>query len=202
MRMVCVDLEGVLVPEIWIKFSETTGIDELRRTKSDEPDYDRLMAYRIDILAKDHLTVHDIQNVIASIEPLEGALEFLDNLRQRTQVVILSDTFTEFANPLMKKLHWPAIFCNSLEVDAANMIVGYRLRQRDGKRKAVAAMQGIGFTVLAAGDSYNDLTMIRQADRGALFRAPQRILEEEPDLPHAVNYAEFEAIVGEFLNDL
>lgn len=199
MHMVCLDLEGVLIPEIWINFAEKTGIEALRLTTRDIPDYDELMRGRLEILQEHRLTLHDIQQVIGTLSPLDGALEFLNDLRQKTQVVILSDTFTEFASPLMKKLLWPSIFCNDLVVDNSGMIVDYRLRQTDGKRKAVEALKGIGFSVFAAGDSYNDLTMIKAAHEGALFRAPQRIRQEEPQLPYAETYAEFSAIIDAFL---
>lgn len=199
MKIICLDLEGVLIPEIWINFALKTGIDELKLTTRDIPDYDVLMRGRLAILRERGLTLHDIQEVIGTLSPLDGALEFLNDLRRKTQVVILSDTFTEFARPLMEKLAWPSIFCNSLVVDEHGMITDYRLRQQDGKYKAVKALQGIGFTVFAAGDSYNDLTMIKAADNGALFRAPQRIIEEEPQLPHAVTYAGFSRIIDDFL---
>lgn len=199
MHMVCLDLEGVLVPEIWVNFAERTGLEELRLTTREIPDYDRLMQGRLAILQREGLTLPDIQGVIGTLSPLDGALDFLDGLRSQTQVIILSDTFTEFAKPLMEKLRWPSIFCNSLEVDESGMITGYRLRQYDGKQKAVQALQGIGFTVFAAGDSYNDLTMIKAADRGALFRAPEQIKIEEPQLPHAETYEEFSSIVSDFL---
>lgn len=200
MHMVCLDLEGVLIPEIWINFAQKTGIEELRLTTREVPDYDVLMRGRLDILKKHGLKLSDIQQVIGTLDPLEGALDFLNGLRTKTQVVILSDTFTEFARPLMEKLGWPSIFCNDLVVDGSGMIVDYRLRQTDGKRKAVEALKSIGFTVFAAGDSYNDLTMIKTADEGALFRAPKRILEEEPQLPHAQTYEEFERIIEAFLD--
>jgi phosphoserine / homoserine phosphotransferase len=199
MHMVCLDLEGVLVPEIWINFAEKTGIEELRLTTRDVPDYDVLMQGRLRILKERGLTLPDIQEVIGSLSPLPGALEFLNAVRSKTQVVILSDTFTEFAQPLMRKLGWPTIFCNNLVVDSLGTITGYRLRQKDGKYKAVKSLQSIGFTVFAAGDSYNDLTMIKAADKGALFCAPQRILQEEPQLPHAVTYGEFMKIIDTFL---
>jgi phosphoserine/homoserine phosphotransferase len=199
MDIVCLDLEGVLIPEIWINFAQKTGIEELRLTTREVPDYDILMRGRLSILKEHGLTLSDIQQVIGTLSPLEGALEFLNGLRSRTQVVILSDTFTEFAKPLMEKLAWPSIFCNDLVVDDSGMIVDYRLRQTDGKRKAVEALKGIGFRVFAAGDSYNDLTMIKTADSGALFRAPQRILMEEPQLPHAQTYGEFNRIIDDFL---
>ena len=191
MEIVCLDLEGVLVPEIWIAFAEKTGITELKRTTRDEPDYNKLMAWRMDILREHSLTLTDIQNTISEIKPLEGAKEFLDKLRALTQVVILSDTFREFASPLMKQLGWPTILCNSLVVDENNMLSGMVLRQTDGKRKAIEGFRSMGFRTFAAGDSYNDLTMIHTADKGCLFRAPERILLEEPDLKLCTTYDEF-----------
>ena len=191
MEIVCLDLEGVLVPEIWIAFSEKTGIPQLRITTREEPDYDKLMKYRMGILREHGLRLSDIQDVIATIRPLEGAREFLDKVRALTQVVILSDTFSEFASPLMKQLGWPTIFCNSLEVDADNMITGIKMRLIDGKRKAIDALRELNFRTFAAGDSYNDLTMIRKADCGCLFRAPENILKEEPDLKLCTTYEEF-----------
>ena len=191
MEIVCLDLEGVLVPEIWIAFAEKTGITELKRTTRDEPDYNKLMAWRMDILREHSLTLKDIQNTISCIKPLEGAKEFLDKLRAMTQVVILSDTFREFASPLMKQLGWPTILCNSLVVDENDMLSGMVLRQTDGKRKAIEGFRSMGFRTFAAGDSYNDLTMIHTADKGCLFRAPERILLEEPDLKLCTTYDEF-----------
>ena len=191
MEIVCLDLEGVLVPEIWIAFAEKTGITELKRTTRDEPDYNKLMAWRMDILREHSLTLTDIQNTISEIKPLEGAKEFLDKLRAMTQVVILSDTFREFASPLMKQLGWPTILCNSLVVDENNMLSGMVLRQTDGKRKAIEGFRAMVFRTFAAGDSYNDLTMIHTADKGCLFRAPERILLEEPDLKLCTTYDEF-----------
>ena len=191
MEIVCLDLEGVLVPEIWIAFSEKTGIPELRITTREEPDYDKLMKFRMGILREHGLTLKDIQDVIATIRPLDGAREFLDKVREITQVVILSDTFTEFAKPLMKQLGWPTILCNSLIVDDRNMLTGIRLRQQDGKRKAIYGFRAMNFRTFAAGDSYNDLTMIRKADKGCLFRAPANILKEEPDLRLCTTYDEF-----------
>ena len=191
MEIVCLDLEGVLVPEIWIAFAEKTGITELKRTTRDEPDYNKLMAWRMGILREHSLTLKDIQNTISCIKPLEGAKEFLDKLRAMTQVVILSDTFREFASPLMKQLGWPTILCNSLVVDENNMLSGMVLRQTDGKRKAIEGFRSMGFRTFAAGDSYNDLTMIHTADKGCLFRAPERILLEEPDLKLCTTYDEF-----------
>ncbi|HAN43653.1 MAG TPA: bifunctional phosphoserine phosphatase/homoserine phosphotransferase ThrH [Sphaerochaeta sp.] len=191
MEIVCLDLEGVLVPEIWIAFAEKTGIPELRITTREEPDYDKLMKYRMGILREHNLTLKDIQDVIATIKPLDGAKEFLDKVREITQVVILSDTFSEFAKPLMKQLGWPTILCNSLVVDENNMLIGMKLRQQDGKRKAIDGFRSMNFRTFAAGDSYNDLTMIHKADKGCLFRAPERILQEEPDLKLCTTYDEF-----------
>jgi len=199
MEIICLDLEGVLVPEIWIAFSEKTGIPQLRITTRDEPDYDKLMKYRMDILRKNNLTLKDIQDVIATIRPLDGAKEFLDKVREITQVVILSDTFTEFAKPLMKQLGWPTILCNSLIVDDDNMLTGMRLRQQDGKRKAIDGFRSMGFRTFAAGDSYNDLTMIRNADKGCLFRAPANILLEERDLRLCTTYDEFYEEIRSFV---
>ena len=201
MDIVCLDLEGVLVPEIWIAFSEKTGIPELKITTRDEPDYDKLMKYRMNILRAHNLTLKDIQDVIATIRPLEGAREFLDKVREITQVVILSDTFTEFAKPLMKQLGWPTILCNSLIVDEKNMLTGMKLRQQDGKRKAIDGFRSMNFRTFAAGDSYNDLTMIRKADKGCLFRAPANILKEEPDLRLCTTYDEFYSEIEAFVKE-
>jgi phosphoserine/homoserine phosphotransferase len=198
-KIVCLDLEGVLVPEIWISFAEKVGIEKLRLTTRDVPDYDVLMRGRLKILKEHKLTLKDIQAVIGTLSPLQGALEFLNTLRSKTQVIILSDTFTEFAAPLMAKLNYPTLFCNNLVVDDDNMIIDYKLRQNDGKLKAVEALQSIGFTVLAAGDSYNDLTMIKKADFGALFRAPQQIIDEHKQLPHTDDYGELDKIIDKFL---
>ncbi len=201
MEIVCLDLEGVLVPEIWIAFAEKTGIPELRITTREEPDYDKLMKYRMGILREHGLTLKDIQDVIATIKPLEGAREFLDQVRELTQVVILSDTFSEFAKPLMRQLGWPTILCNSLVVDQDNMLIGMKLRQQDGKRKAIDGFRAMNFHTFAAGDSYNDLTMIHKADRGCLFRAPARILEEEPDLKLCTTYGEFLEQIRNFVEE-
>jgi len=190
MHMVCLDLEGVLVPEIWIAFAQATGIEVLKRTTRDEPDYDKLMKERIRILGEHHYTLTDIQAVIATISPLPGAKAFLDELRSRLQVVILSDTFAEFATPLMRMLGWPSLFCNSLAVAENGTIMDYRLRQRDGKRKAVAAFRSIGFSVIAAGDSYNDVGMLQEADYGILFRSPEAIQREFPQFPAVGSYDE------------
>ncbi len=199
MDIICLDLEGTLVPEIWISFSEKTGIEQLKITTRDEPDYDKLMRYRMDILRKHHLGLKDIQEVIGTMAPLDGAKEFLDELRRRTQVVILSDTFSEFAGPLMRKLDWPMIMCNSLRVDEDGMISDYVMRLQDGKRKEIQAFKRLNYRTFAAGDSYNDLTMIHESDGGCLFRAPKKILEEEPGLQIAQTYDEFASIIHSFM---
>jgi phosphoserine / homoserine phosphotransferase len=199
MRVVCLDLEGVLVPEIWIAFSKATGIEELKITTRDEPDYSKLMKYRIDILEKKGLRLSDIQKVIAGMAPLPGAAEFLSALRAKTQVVILSDTFEQFAQPLMAQLGYPSIFCNTLLVDGRGMISGFRLRQEDGKRKAVEALKSINFRVFAAGDSYNDLSMIAVADAGALFNPPESIRAKCPDRDVAMDYRQFMGYIDAFL---
>lgn len=191
MHLICLDVEGVLLPEIWINVAKKTGIKELERTTRDEPDYRKLMMGRIAILEQHKLGIRDIQEVIGTMDPLEGAVEFLDGLRERSQVILLSDTFEEFARPLMKKLKWPTLFCNNLVIDGRGMITDFTLRQEDGKRKAVAAFQQTGCTVVAAGDSYNDLGMIRQAERGAFFCPPERIVKENPDVPVFTEYGPF-----------
>lgn len=200
MEIVTLDLEGVLVPEIWIAFSERSGIPELRRTTRDEPDYHRLMDYRIAILREHGLSLKDIQDVIASIRPLDGALEFIAALREMTQVVILSDTFTEFALPLMRQLGYPTILCNGLEVDHDGMITGIRMRMENGKKHAVEGFQRMGFRVFASGDSYNDLAMIHQADGGCLFRAPGNILRSEPGLRLVTEYGDLLSEIRAFID--
>lgn len=180
MELACLDLEGVLVPEIWIAFAERTGIDELRATTRDIPDYDVLMNQRLRLLDQHGLKINDIQEVIATLEPLPGAADFLDWLRERFQVIILSDTFYEFSQPLMRQLGWPTLFCHRLEVDDSGRVVGYKLRQRDPKRMSVQALHGLNYRVIAAGDSYNDTTMLGEADVGILFHAPQNVIEEFP----------------------
>ena len=179
MHIVCLDLEGVLVPEIWISVAETTGITDLRLTTRDIADYDVLMKRRISILSEHGLRLSDIQGVIEKLEPLPGAKKFLDDLRQITQVLILSDTFTQFAAPIMKKLAWPTLWCNSLTIEE-NMIVDYTLRIPDGKLRAVEALRALNFTVIAGGDSYNDIAMLKAADHGVLFRPPENIVSEFP----------------------
>jgi len=199
MRLVCLDLEGVLVPEIWIAFSEATLIPELKITTRDEPDYDKLMKFRIGILKDKGLRLADIQRVIGAMEPLPGAKEFVAALRARGQFIILSDTFTQFAAPLMAKLGYPTLFCNTLAVDASGSIVGYELRQKDGKRKSVEALKSLNFKVFAGGDSFNDLSMIRAADAGSLFRAPASIRAQCSDLPCVDDYEAFLARIDAFL---
>ena len=195
MNIVCLDLEGVLVPEIWIAFAEKTGIPEFRRTTRDEPDYDKLMHYRIDLLDKHGLKLPQIQEVISSMRPLIGAEEFLDQLRERTQVLILSDTFDQFSRPLMKKLNWPAIFCNSLDVSADGRITGYKLRCPQSKLTTVKALQSCGFDTIAAGDSYNDLGMIQASKAGILFRSTEQIRKDHPELPACESYEDLLALI-------
>ena len=190
MNMVCLDLEGVLVPEIWIAFSEESGIPELRRTTRDEPDYDKLMRWRLGILKEHGLKLSDVQNVIAKIDPLPGAKEFLDSLREVTQVVILSDTFEEFAKPLMKKLGWPAILCNNLVISEDGFISDFKMRCKDTKLTTVRAFQSIGYDTIASGDSYNDLDMILAGKAGFLFRSTEKIKNDYPQLPAFETYDE------------
>ena len=184
-------MEGVLVPEIWIAFAEETGIPELKRTTRDEPDYDKLMKYRIGILKEHGLGLKEIQSVIERIDPLPGAKEFLDELRSITQVIILSDTFEQFATPLMKKLNWPTIFCNTLEVAEDGSITGYRMRVEKSKLSTVKALQSIGFETIAAGDSFNDLAMIEASRAGFLFRSTEQIMKDHPELPAFEEYKDF-----------
>jgi phosphoserine/homoserine phosphotransferase len=188
-QIVCLDLEGVLVPEIWIEFAERTGIPELRRTTRDEPDYDKLMKYRLAILADKKLGLPDIQKVIAEMGPMPGAREFVDGLREDYQVIILSDTFYEFAHPLMRQLGWPTLFCHSLEADANGVLVNYHLRMADQKREAVKRFKELNFTVVAAGDSYNDTAMLGEAHGGILFHPPENVVREFPQFPVTRDYA-------------
>ena len=193
--IVTLDLEGVLVPEIWIAFAEKTGIEQLKLTTRDIPDYDELMTGRLAILNEHGLKLADIQEVIGTLAPLEGAKAFLDELRSITQVVILSDTFLEFAKPLMEQLAWPTIFCHDLEIDAEGRVANYRLRQPDQKRKAVAAFRSLNFRVIAAGDSYNDTTMLGEADTGFLFRSPDNVKAEFPQFRSAEEYDELMGLI-------
>lgn len=196
MYVVCLDLEGVLVPEIWIAFSEASGIPELSRTTRDEPDYDKLMRWRIGVLKEHGLGLKEIRETIAKIDPLPGAKEFLDKLRSETQVLILSDTFTQFAMPLMEKLGWPTIFCNELVVGADGEITDFRMRVKDSKLTTVRALQTAGFETIAAGDSYNDLDMIKASKAGILFRSTEQIQKDNPLLPACETYDELFDLIG------
>ena len=193
MNIVCLDMEGVLVPEIWIAFAEETGIPELRKTTREEPDYDKLMQYRLDILKEHGLGLNEIQETIAKIDPLPGAKDFLDELRTLTQVVIVSDTFEEFAKPLMEKLSWPSIFCNSLEVAEDGEITGYKMRCENSKYTTVKGLQSIGFDTIAAGDSFNDLKMIKAGKAGFLFKSTDSIKAANPEIPA---YEEFDDLLA------
>jgi phosphoserine / homoserine phosphotransferase len=197
--IIAMDLEGVLIPEVWIAFAEKTGIEKLRLTTRDIPNYDDLMAGRLEILKENDLKLRDIQAVIGTMEPLPGAREYMDWLRAHTQTIILSDTFYEFGMPFMQKLDWPTLFCHSLEIDAEDNVIGYKLRIPDGKRKAVQSFRDLGFRVLAMGDSYNDTTMLGVADQGVLFRPPQNVIDEFPQYPVVTQYPEVQTIITEFL---
>ncbi|MGB8929853.1 MAG: bifunctional phosphoserine phosphatase/homoserine phosphotransferase ThrH [Anaeromyxobacteraceae bacterium] len=197
MQLVCLDLEGVLVPEIWITFAERTGIPELRLTTRDEPDYDKLMRYRLDLLRKHKLGLHDIQAVIAGMGPLPGAKDFLDSLRTRYQAVMLSDTFYEFGMPLMAQLGMPTLFCHRLETDAQGFVVAYHLRLPNQKAAAVKAFRGLNFQVIAAGDSYNDTAMLSEAHAGILFRPPPNVIAEFPQFPVVKDYAGLRAAIDD-----
>ena len=188
MEIVCLDLEGVLVPEIWINFAEKTGIEGLKATTRDIPDYDVLMKQRLRLLDENNLGLNDIQAVIDEMGPMEGAREFIDWLRERFQVVILSDTFYEFAQPLMRQLGWPTLLCHKLEVNAEGRITDYKLRQKDPKRTSVKAFHSLNYRVIAAGDSYNDTTMLSEAEQGILFKAPQNVIDEFPQYPAVHEY--------------
>lgn len=196
MEIACLDLEGVLVPEIWIKFAEKTGIEELKATTRDIPDYDVLMRQRLRILEENNLGLNEIQEVIATLEPLEGAVEFVDWLRERFQVIILSDTFYEFSQPLMRQLGFPTLLCHRLETDENGRVINYHLRQKDPKRQSVLALKTLYYRIIAAGDSYNDTTMLGEADAGILFHAPQNVIDEFPQFPAAHTY---EALKQEFI---
>ena len=195
MQMICLDLEGVLVPEIWIEFARRTGITELARTTRDEPDYDKLMNFRIGLLAQHQLKLADIQNVIAGMGPMDGARAFLDDLRSRYQVIILSDTFYEFAQPLMRQLAWPTLMCHKLEVDDAGFVRRHVLRQPDQKRHAVNALRGLNFQVIAAGDSYNDTGMLGAAHAGFFIHPPAAIVQQFPQFPVTRSYAELTSAI-------
>jgi|TARA_B110000285_G_scaffold95707_1_gene109150 phosphoserine/homoserine phosphotransferase len=187
-EIACLDLEGVLIPEIWIAFAEKTGIAAFKRTTRDEPDYDVLMQYRLDLLRENGLGLNEIQEVIATLEPLDGAVEFVNWLRERFQVIILSDTFYEFANPLMKPLGYPTLLCHKLECDESGTVVNYHLRQSNPKRQSIVALKSLYYRTIAAGDSYNDTTMLAEADAGILFHAPQNVIDEFPQFPAVQTY--------------
>ncbi len=199
MQIVCTDLEGVLVPEIWIHVAQKTSISELRLTTRDISDYDVLMRKRLAILKTHGLKLKDITDVIATMAPLPGAVEFLDELRAKTQVIIVSDTYIEFAKPLMAKLGWPTLFCNSLSIDGDGAIADYHLRQPDGKRHVVEALQSLNFSVIAMGDSYNDINMLKAAQHGFLFRPPRNVIDEYPQFPVTREYAEIKAAIERVL---
>lgn len=190
MEIACLDLEGVLVPEIWIAFAEKTGIEDLKKTTRDEPDYDVLMQYRLDLLRQHKLGLNEIQEVIATLSPLEGAADFVNWLRERFQVVILSDTFYEFASPLMKQLGYPTLLCHQLETDNTGHVVNYRLRQANPKRQAIVGFKSMYYRTIAAGDSYNDTTMLAEADAGILFHAPDNVINEFPQFPAVQTFAD------------
>jgi len=193
--LTCLDLEGVLLPEIWIEFAKKTGIDELKKTTRDIPDYKKLMQMRLQILKKNNLKIHDIQDVIKTLKPLSGAKEFLAWLKSEFQVIILSDTFYEFSGPLMKQLDFPTLFCHQLVIDEKGTVIDFLLRQDDQKTKAVKALQGLNFKVIAAGDSYNDTGMLQQADSGILFCPPINVIKEFPQFPVAKNYDDFQKLL-------
>jgi phosphoserine / homoserine phosphotransferase len=195
--VLCIDLEGVLAPEIWVEFASHVGIDELKLTTRDEPDYDKLMRRRLHLLERNGLRLPDIQRVIETLGPLPGAREFLGGLRTRYQVVILSDTYYEFAQPIMRQLDWPTLFCHRLDTDAAGRIVDYRLRMQDQKRAAVAALRGLNFGTIGVGDSYNDTSMLKEAHAGVFFRPPANVAGQFPQFPVASNYADLRAAIDE-----
>jgi phosphoserine/homoserine phosphotransferase len=199
MYILCSDLEGVFVPEVWINVADRTGIAELRRTTRDEPDYDLLMRSRLKILDQHGLKLHDIQEVIAQIRPLPGANEFIAWVKERTQLIVVSDTFIQFADPLMKQLGRPTLFCHTLVMDDTNRIIDYKLRQPDPKRKTVEALQGLKYQVIAMGDSYNDINMLKQSDVGILFRPPQNVISDYPEFPVVHDYKALKEILDKYL---
>lgn len=199
MHIVCADLEGVFVPEIWINVAERTGIEALRLTTRDISDYDVLMKKRLGILKTNHLKLHDITEVINTMEPLEGALEFINWLRSVTQIIILSDTFVQFAGPLMRKLGWPTLFCHTLSIDSDGYIAGYNLRQQESKRGAVESLKNLNFQVIAVGDSYNDITMLKAADKGILFHPPDNVKDEFPEFHVSFGYDTLKTIISDTL---
>jgi phosphoserine/homoserine phosphotransferase len=197
MNIICSDLEGVYVPEIWINVAKKTGIEELKLTTRDISDYDVLMKRRLKILDQHGLKIKDITDVIATMGPLDGAVEFLEWVRSRTQIIIVSDTFTQFAGPLMKKLGWPTLFCHHLSIDPDGKVTGYNLRQQEGKKKSVLALQSLNYKVMAFGDSYNDTDMLKAADKGVLFRPPENVVQEFPEFPVATEYEDLKEIIDQ-----
>jgi len=198
----CLDLEGVLLPEIWIKFAEKTGVEELKLTTRDIPNYDELMNKRLNILREKNFKLSDIKDVISTLEPLEGAIEFHQWLRSNFEVIILSDTFYQFVGPLMKKLDYPTLFCHQLVIDSNDSISGYKLRQANGKQEAVKALQKLNFKIVAAGDSYNDIGMLKQADMGILFDPPENVVNDYPQFPVSKNYSEFKKMLEGCINSI
>ena len=198
----CLDLEGVLLPEIWIKFAEKTGVEELKLTTRDIPNYDELMNKRLNILRENNFKLSDIKDVISTLEPLEGAIEFHQWLRSNFEVIILSDTFYQFVGPLMKKLDYPTLFCHQLVIDSNDSISGYKLRQANGKQEAVKALQKLNFKIVAAGDSYNDIGMLKQADMGILFDPPENVVNDYPQFPVSKNYSEFKKMLEGCINSI
>ena len=200
MKIICADLEGVLTPEIWIQVSQQTGIDELKLTTRDISDYDVLMKRRLAILSENGLRLKDITNVIETMEPLDGALDFLNWVRERSQIIVVSDTYVEFAKPLLRKLGWPTLFCNTLTINGDGAIADYNLRQKDGKRKTVQNLKRLNYQTIAVGDSYNDITMLKEAHAGVLFRPPKNVCSEYPELPTTHEYDDLKEALDQFLN--
>jgi len=201
MKIICADMEGIFTPEIWIRVAKKTGIEELKLTTRDISDYDVLMKKRLGILAENGLKLKDITDVIETMDPLEGALDFLNWAREQTQIVVVSDTYAEFARPLLRKLGWPTLFCNTLTIGPDGSITDYNLRQQDGKRKTVLSLRRLNYHILAVGDSYNDITMLKEADAGVLFKPPENVRNEYPELPATYNYDELKDVMASLLAD-
>lgn len=201
MKIICADMEGIFTPEIWIRVSQKTGIEELKLTTRDISDYDVLMKKRLGILAEKGLKLKDITDVIETMDPLEGALDFLNWARERTQIIVVSDTYVEFARPLLRKLGWPTLFCNTLTIARDGSIADYNLRQQDGKRKTVQSLKRLNYHILAVGDSYNDITMLKEANAGVLFKPPENVRSEYPELPATYDYDELKDVIGPLLVD-
>jgi phosphoserine/homoserine phosphotransferase len=200
-KIICADMEGIFTPEIWIQVAKKTGIEELKLTTRDISDYDVLMKKRLGILAENGLKLKDITDVIETMDPLEGALDFLNWAREQTQIIVVSDTYVEFARPLLRKLGWPTLFCNTLTIALDGAIADYNLRQQDGKRKTVLSLKRLNYHILAVGDSYNDITMLKEADAGVLFKPPENVRDEYPELPATYNYGELKEVMGPLLAD-